>query len=100
MHLIAERIYRSMDRRTVQRAEGSWAVPREGEARIGIPGISCEMWTRQGAGGGEGYGWGAVLPAHIMRSVIGIRESNEADKLWLCPNLPEEFLASDKAYVL
>jgi hypothetical protein len=100
VHLIAERIYTSMDRRRVLSVEGSWIVPREGEQRIVIPGVSCEMWTPDGAGGGEGYGWGAVLPVHIMRNVVGIRESDKANELWFCPNLPDELMIRGKTYVL
>ncbi|MBV9145834.1 MAG: hypothetical protein JO065_07940, partial [Acidobacteria bacterium] len=58
------------------------------------------MWTPAGAGGGEGYGWGAVLPAHIMRNIIGARESEKQDAFWLCPNLPAEFMIPFKRYVL
>jgi len=100
VHMIAERIYPSMDRPTVPKQEGSWIVPREGEARVGIPGVSCEMWTPQGAGGGEGYGWGAVLPAHIMRNLVGIREADVVDRLWLSPSLPDPFLMKHRVYRL
>jgi hypothetical protein len=100
VHMIAERIYPSMDRREVKKAEEAWVIQREGGSRVGIPGVSCEMWTPQGAGGGEGYGWGAVLPAHIMRNVIGIREGDQARRLWLCPNLPAEFMVLGKSYIL
>jgi hypothetical protein len=100
VHMIAERIYTSMDRRTVGKVENSWVVPREGEARIGIPGVSCEMWTPQGAGGAEGYGWGAVLPVHIIRNVVGLRETEKPEALWLCPNLPDELLQSGRTYRL
>lgn len=100
VYLIAERIYPTMDRRNVEKLPGSWIVPRQGESRIGIPGISCEMWTPHGAGGGEGYGWGAVLPVHIMRNLMGIRESDQPNILWLCPNLPEEMMIPGKGYEL
>ena len=100
VHMIAERIYPSMDRREVKRVEGTWVIQREGESHIGIPGVSCEMWTPQGAAGGEGYGWGAVLPVHIMRNVIGIRESDRPRRLWLCPNLPEELMVPNRKYSL
>jgi hypothetical protein len=89
-----------MDRREVKKAEGTWVIPREGDSRVGIPGVSCEIWTPLGAGGAEGYGWGAVLPAHIMRNVVGIREADESRRLWLCPNLPAEFMIPGKSYVL
>ncbi|HET9743925.1 MAG TPA: hypothetical protein VFQ00_14345 [Terriglobales bacterium] len=96
--MIAERIYPSMDRRTVAKTNGSWIVPREGEARVGLPGVSCEMWTPHGAGGGEGYGWGAVLPVHILRSLIGFREADKPLTVWLCPNLPQRFMIVGRNY--
>ncbi|HET9784770.1 MAG TPA: hypothetical protein VFP94_07425, partial [Terriglobales bacterium] len=56
VHDIAGRVYASTDRR----------APGDG---LGWPGVSCEMWALKGALGGEGYGWGATLPAHIIRTV-------------------------------
>ena len=67
---IAERIYPSMDRRSVEPSDAGSKRPA-----LGWPGVSCEIWGAHGAFGGEGYGWGAVLPAHIIRSVIGFREA-------------------------
>ncbi|HEY7856757.1 MAG TPA: hypothetical protein VIC32_09945 [Terriglobales bacterium] len=76
---IAERIYLGMDRRT----------PGHG---LGWPGVSCEMWGLQGAHGGEGYGWGAAMPAHVIRNLIGFRDDE------LRPNLPDEWLQPGRTY--
>jgi hypothetical protein len=88
---IADRVYESMDRREV--------LP---EKKLGWPGVSCEVWSMQGAVGGEGYGWGAVLPAHIIRSIIGFREGSEPGRasFTLGPNLPEALLANGKSFAL
>lgn len=96
---IAERIYSSMDRRSLEPAPGAAPSPESRPRRpLGWPGVSCETWGSNGAVGGEGYGWGAVLPAHIIRSLLGFRESNNPDELWICPNLPDSFLAAGKVY--
>ncbi len=88
---IVERVYSSMDRRDAS-----------AEKKLGWPGVSCEVWGAQGAYGGEGYGWGATLPAHIIRSIIGFREGSEPGKMsfTLGPNLPDNMLANGKSFGL
>jgi hypothetical protein len=98
---IAERIYSSMDRRSLTSVSGA-----DGEAqsradrlkKLGWPGVSCEIWGSEGAYGGEGYGWGAVLPAHIIRNLVGYRDPEGADELRLAPNLPESFMTAGRRY--
>lgn len=85
---IAGRIYRSMDRRSL------------GTEKLGWPGVSCEIWGAQGAFGGEGYGWGAVMPAHIIRNVIGFRETEDAVRVWICPNFPIALARGGKQYAV
>jgi hypothetical protein len=94
VHLIAERIYRSTDRRTIGLGTGERGSP------VGWPGVSCEMWGHQGARGGEGYGWGATMPAHIIRNILGVRETAEANQLLLSPNLPRAFMMPGCTYAL
>ncbi len=91
LRAIIERVYASMDRREV-----------EPEKKLGWPGVSCEVWGLEGARGGEGYGWGATLPAHIIRSVFGFREGTWPVKPWftLGPNLPEEIISQGKTFEL
>lgn len=91
LYTIIDGVYGSMDRREV-----------DPEKKLGWPGVSCEVWGRQGAYGGEGYGWGATLPAHIIRSVFGFREGDDPTKTWfgLGPNLPEALLTQGKSFAL
>ncbi len=88
---IIDRVYASMDRREIQP-----------EKKLGWPGVSCEVWGLHGAYGGEGYGWGASLPAHIIRSLIGFREVAEpmGFQFVLGPNLPKALLAKGKSFGL
>jgi hypothetical protein len=88
---IVDRAYRSMDRREL-----------EPEKRLGWPGVSCEYWGQKGAAGGEGYGWGATLPAHIIRSLFGFRELDwsEGKQFNLGPNIPEDITFKGKSYSL
>jgi hypothetical protein len=62
----------------------------------GWPGGSCEVWGSQGAYGGEGYGWGAVLPPRIIRNVFGFRDPQKPDEVPVSPNLPKSFRVSGK----
>jgi hypothetical protein len=97
VHAIAERVYTSGDRRSL--ATPSTETKESGKApKLGWPGVSCEVWGAQGAWGGEGYGWGAVLPAHIIRSVMGFRDPQRPDELPLAPNLPDSFMSDGKTY--
>jgi len=87
LYEIIDRVYRSMDRPELQP-----------EKKLGWPGVSCEMWGIHGARGGECYGWGATLPAHVIRSVFGFREDTEPDQ-WhfnLGPNIPQALWGESK----
>ena len=88
---VVDRVYQSMDRRDLQP-----------EKKLGWPGVSCEVWGKDGAYGGEGYGWGATLPAHIIRSIIGFREGSEPHTpwFWLGPNLPGPLFGAGKLFEL
>jgi hypothetical protein len=88
---IVERVYSSMDRRAA-----------EPEKKLGWPGVSCEMWGLTGARGGECYGWGATLPAHIIRSFFGFREAESSRKrtFLLGPNIPDRLAGAAKTFVL
>ena len=90
---ICERIFRSMDRRSLQSQEAP-------EARLGWPGTSCEIWGAHGAFGGEVYGWGAVMPAHIIRTIIGFRESEEEGEFVLSPGFGPAFALAGKRFAL
>jgi len=88
---IVDRAYRSMDRREL-----------EPEKHLGWPGVSCEYWGQNGAAGGEGYGWGATLPAHIIRSLFGFREVawTEGSQFELGPNIPDGLSGEGKSFSL
>lgn len=90
---VADRIYTSTDRRAIGPEH-----PGENRPAPGWPGVSCEIWGAHGAFGGEGYGWGAVMPAHIIRSLIGFRETGDDRRILICPNLPASWLRRDKRY--
>ena len=90
VHTIAERIYKSMDRRNVSTTNA--------DHHLGWPGVSCEVWGVEGARGGEGYGWGAVMPAHIIRNILGVRETEDPNRIVLAPNLPRAFMTSGTEY--
>jgi len=94
---IAERVYTSMDRRATT-SLSSHGKPPANPQKLGWPGVSCEVWGGQGAYGGEGYGWGAVLPAHIIRNLIGFRDPQQPDELPVSPNLPNSFMVAGKTY--
>jgi hypothetical protein len=88
---IVDRAYRSMDRREL-----------DPDKRLGWPGVSCEYWGQKGAAGGEGYGWGATLPAHIIRNLFGFRELewSEGEHFELGPNIPENLAGEGKSFLL
>jgi hypothetical protein len=89
----AARIYKSMDR-TAEPAQRGTDI----YSGLGWPGVSCEIWGNKGAFGGEGYGWGAVMPAHIIRTLIGFRETEIPGKVVICPNLPPSLGDEGKQY--
>lgn len=95
VHAIAERVYTSTDRRSYKSSENEES---DNVPQLGWPGVSCEVWGAQGAYGGEGYGWGAVLPAHIIRNVVGFRDPEREDELPLSPNLPQSFMVGGRSY--
>jgi hypothetical protein len=90
---ICNRIYPSMDRRSV--------MPRdESHPRLGWPGASCEVWGAHGAFGGEVYGWGAVMPAHIIRNLVGLRETDDPQRAIIAPGFPTSLAAPGREYAL
>src|SRR5215469_5653574 len=101
LQTIAERVYTSTDRRSVPSVFTTMGDANNisgARQKLGWPGVSCEIWGSGGAYGGEGYGWGAVLPAHIIRNLIGFRDPTNAGELRLSPNLPDSFMMGGKTY--
>lgn len=68
-----------------------------------IPGVANEFWpVRDILPGGENYGWGASLPMHIIRAIVGFREEENvsATEFFLAPFLPKAFVKAGKRYVV
>ena len=95
------RIYERTDRRTIQPVgREDTGLPEEYNYRI--PGVAREYWPlrEEDTGGCENYGWGATLPMHIVRCVIGFREMADlaADRFALAPAFPDEMAGPGKEY--
>jgi hypothetical protein len=90
---ICNRIYPSMDRRSV-------TSPDREHPRLGWPGVSCEVWGAHGAFGGEVYGWGAVMPAHLVRNLVGLRETDNPHRAILAPGFPASLAAPGREYAV
>ncbi len=95
---IADRIYPRLDVRT----------PRFDDLdkpfAYRLPGVANEYWPikAETEPGGECYGWGATLPLHILRSIVGLRETVRTDangiEFHLAPTLPQRLLVSQRTY--
>lgn len=65
-----------------------------------IPGVSWEFWPIEGAGGSECYGWGATMPIHVIRDILGFREETDSqDSVFiLAPSLPDRLMVENNVY--
>jgi hypothetical protein len=93
---ICDRIYPTMDRHSVAMAKSEGGV----HPKLGWPGTSCEIWGPHGAFGGEVYGWGAVMPAHIVRNIVGFRETPFPTRFMLAPGFGSKLNEAGKRYRL
>jgi hypothetical protein len=82
-----------MDRRSV-------TPPDAEHPRLGWPGVSCEVWGAHGAFGGEVYGWGAVMPAHLVRNLVGLRETDDPHRAILAPGFPSSLASPGTEYAV
>lgn len=59
-----------------------------------------EFWPvdEDNPGGCENYGWGATLPALILRNIIGFREAGGRDVFLLAPALPRTACSPGHSY--
>lgn len=97
----ADRVYgRTNAREVVPIGETRANMPAPYNHRI--PGTSNEYWPIEPATlaqcGSEAYGWGATLPALIIRNIAGFREAD-----WgfiLAPTLPESLLTPGRNYTV
>jgi len=71
-----------------------------------IPGVANEFWpidlAEGNPGGCENYGWGATMPALIIRNIIGFRELDNKKKTGfsLSPSIPDDLLVTGKVYAI
>ncbi len=85
--MLAELVYETADRTYRQWDRRAW------EKGVPMPGVSLECWGLEGPKGTEGYGWGATLPLHIIRSIVGYRECRERpERMVLSPALPKNLV--------
>lgn len=82
---LASRVYRRTDSPTVAFRKGNDPF------HYRIPGVANEFWpVKDEPPGAENYGWGATLPLHLIRTLIGFREGPEGDEqaFFLAPAIP------------
>jgi len=93
----ADRVYGRLDLRDVRFAN------EKDPFSYRVPGVANEFWpVADRPPGGENYGWGATLPMHIIRSIVGFRESDdlEGTGFALAPSLPKNLMRVGKKYEL
>jgi hypothetical protein len=70
--------------------------------RYRAPGIANEFWPidENNPGGCENYGWGATLPALLIRNVVGFREGfdSTAKEFHLTPTFPAHMRVPGRVY--
>ena len=93
----ATRVYGRTDARAVTHAANG------GPFSYRIPGVAYEYWPLDEIPpGGENYGWGATLPVHIIRAMLGFRENEDAGdpsgSFLLAPCFPADLFRSGKTY--
>jgi hypothetical protein len=85
---IADRVYARTDARDVL------SVDTTDIFSYRVPGVANEFWPSNARPpGGENYGWGATLPARIIRTIMGLREdaSGRTAGFTVAPALPSRF---------
>jgi hypothetical protein len=93
----AERIYQRTDARTIL-----FGDPRD-PFGARIPGVADEFWPNANVrAGGEAYGWGATLPMHILRAIVGFREGSlpPRTEFYLAPSIPAGMDVAGKTYIV
>jgi hypothetical protein len=75
------------------------APPRQ--YSVPMPGVAAEAWRGRGdrPSGMENYGWGATLPMHLIRGMIGYRDlpiNSGKSGFMLAPSLPEKLFQPRK----
>jgi hypothetical protein len=93
----AERVYRRTDEKSL--ISGNSDDPFS----YRIPGVANEFWPEEDIPpGGENYGWGATLPMHIIRTIIGFHEDPTASgrRFFIAPAIPPELFAGGKTFAI
>lgn len=100
----AEAVYATADRVYTRIDSRNTFFNKDGDPfSYRIPGVANEFWpVRNTPPGGENYGWGASLPMHIIRAIVGFREEENvsATEFFLAPFLPKAFVKAGKRYVV
>jgi hypothetical protein len=101
---IGNRIYSRWDARAT-RPVGRHEAALPSPYNYRIPGVANEFWPLEleadNPGGAEHYGWGATLPAMIIRNVIGFREQGDGaakEAFLLAPALPPALMQPGRTY--
>jgi hypothetical protein len=91
----AGRVYERTDSRSV--TSGDPADPFS----VRIPGVANEFWPDEDIPpGGENYGWGATLPMHIIRDIMGFHEDIAGSGFILAPAIPDMLFLPGKTYTI
>lgn len=93
--IIANRIYGRTDSRSL------FFIDKKQKYTYRIPGIANEFWPVDlKPAGSENYGWGAILPALIIRNIIGYREVSNSDEcaFYLSPQIPKDYYKKGKTF--
>jgi len=73
-----------------------------GKYNYRIPGVSNEFWPvdlkNSNYGGAENYGWGATLPATVIRSLFGFIESDNENEFYIAPVVTFNLAATGKRF--
>lgn len=91
----ASRVYARTDSRSI--TSGDPADPFS----VRIPGVANEFWPDEDIPpGGEAYGWGATLPMHIIREIIGFHEDGGGPGFIIAPSVPAGLYEKGKSYAI
>jgi hypothetical protein len=111
LYRTAERVYSRTDSRQTRPIPIDESWPEDAKKimrdfptqyRHRIPGVANEFWPvdESNPGGCENYGWGATLPALIIRNMLGFREFPDPGRMefQLVPTFPAEMMQEGRTY--
>jgi hypothetical protein len=92
---VARRVYARTDGREVTSGDPGDLLS------IRIPGVANEFWPDEDIPpGGENYGWGATLPMHVIRDIMGFHDNGSGDGFMLAPAIPAGLFAPGKTFTI